>query len=182
MIADQAASEVRVAVDCASNCARCARPRFEARGRVADHPTDEAVDCDGGVRDYPSFVHAMDLAGARPDDQSAHASIGDKHIRAAAEQRHRDATVAGEVEGERNLAAVACFEQPVCRAADAKRRERRERGMFSNAIGCEMSPQRGAEGHGRLSSAINARSWAMSAAIASRAEHSEKEILSPGPS
>ena len=91
-------------------------------------------------------------------------------------------------EGQRghDLVAAAGLDQPVRRAADPERRQRRERHVTAHAIGSERGAQRLDRRRSRhlrdASTAISARSCAISAAIASAGEHTTNEIVSPGPS
>ena len=77
------------------------------------------------------------------------------------------------------LVAVARFKKQVGGTADFERRERPDRYVSANALGAERRLQ-GLGGHRSIT--INSRSSAISAAIASPAEHTVNEIVSPGPS
>src|ERR1043166_9996744 len=82
------------------------------------------------------------------------------------------------------LVARSRFDQHLRRTADFERRQRRERRVRAYGGGAEADYElRAPVAHDALdSTAIRARSCAMSAAIASAAEHVTNEMESPGPS
>src|SRR5262249_60006366 len=104
--------------------------------------------------------------------------------RSAAEHRDRDPGGMGNPQHGHQLAAAARLDQPVRRAADAKRRQRRQRRAGAQAIGAELRADRLLEGAHTwpASTAISVRSCAINAAIASRMVQTTNEIVSPGPS
>ena len=175
---------MRVAEYCPADRARRPGPRLQSRAPVIDGPADQPVDGHGGIR--PNAVAAIErhLAAARTDDQPADAAIGHQHVRSTAQHRHRHAGRARQFERRHQLVAAPRLDQPFRRAADLERRERRQRHVRPQAIGAERLLHGGDEPvHCRpISNTINARSCAISAAIASRGVQTEKAMVSPGPS
>ena len=155
---------------------------------MINRPPHQAVDADRGVGADVTVVNLTNLAGPRPNDQATHTRIRNEHVRSAAEDRDRHLRAMSQRQRRHDLAAAARLDQPIGGAADAKRRERRQRHILLNAI-AEGGAQHLAESVTRLahdpaaaSTAISARSCAINAAIASRGEHTANEIISPGPS
>ena len=128
---------MRVAEDGAADRAGRARPRLEARAAVIDRPAHEAVDRDRGVGADVPLVDRAHVAAARADHEAAHAGVRHEHVRSAAEHRHRHARRARQRQRRHDLVAAARLDQPVGRAADAKRRQRRERHVGAQPIGAE---------------------------------------------
>src|SRR5439155_1640144 len=124
------------------------------------------------------------LAAAGTDDQSANARVGHEHVRSAAEDGHADALAARESQRRDDLVGTARLDQPFRRTADLEGRQRRERDVRPYPIGAERQVERRAERRhdGDDSTAMSARSCAMSAASASRGVQTTKEIASPGDS
>src|SRR5262249_28089541 len=90
----------------------------------------------------------------------------------------------GKPQHRHQLGAAARLDQPVSQAADAERRERRQRHAGAEAIGAELRANRLCERTHTCpaSTAISVRSCAINAAIASRMVQTTNEIVSPGPS
>src|SRR5436190_237607 len=112
------------------------------------------------------------------------AIVGDAHVRSAAEQGDRHVRAARDAQRVDDLVAAARLDQIVGRPADAERRERREPHVPSDARLAEPRAERVVERRHacRASTAISARSCAISAAIASRIVQTTNAIVSPGPS
>src|SRR5438552_1395070 len=70
-IADQPATEVRVAEHAAADRARRAGPRLEARAAMIDRPAHQTVDRDSRIRAHSSATLLRNLAAARADDEPA---------------------------------------------------------------------------------------------------------------
>src|SRR5262249_11439171 len=151
---------------------------------VVDRPSHQAVDGDRRVAANAMVVEARHIAAARADDEPANAAVRHKDVRSAAEHRHRHTGIPGDAQHGDDLVAGAGLDQPLRRAADMKRRERRERHIRLQAIGAAGGSHGGVErAHAcPASTAISVRSCAISAAIASRIVQTANEIVSPGPS
>ena len=93
-LADEPALEVRVAEHRPADRSRRSRPGFQPRHAAIDRPAHEAVDRDARVRPHGRRIPRADLASMHTDDQAADPVVGDQHVRAAAEDRHRHGGVA----------------------------------------------------------------------------------------
>ena len=87
--ANQPAAEMRVAEDRAADRAGRAGPCFQAGAAVRDRPPHQAVDRHGRVRANALLVQPRNGTASRANHESANARVGDQHVGAAAEQRHR---------------------------------------------------------------------------------------------
>src|SRR5262249_2056005 len=131
----------------------------------------------------PVFADLLHLPTAESNDQPTNTRVPHEHIGSTAEHCDRNAGCIRKPERGKNFLFAVRLNQPVRRTSDPKRREGAEWNITSDAVWAEGRSKRLPEfvhNASRGSRAISARSCAISAAIASRGEHTANEILSPG--
>src|SRR6266540_145148 len=95
-----------------------ATPRFpclhpQTRDTATDRPAQENVNRESAVRAYEHVGECTDVATMQTNDQTAHAGIGDEHIRSAAEHGHWDAILARGLDRDSHVLRALHAQEPV---------------------------------------------------------------------